>query len=152
MKAQLYKHCSIATVLLMVFISVFLLPAGVSAETYPSKPINLLVAFAPGGKPGRYNASSGKKSRAIPGSTFCHRQQRRSQWGGSSGNRSQSKTGRLSIGWMHECWVGWNTTVPSCCVQAQRFYPDHALWSSPIRIDRQRRCPLENHERVYRIC
>jgi len=49
MKAQLYKHCSIATVLLVVIISVFLLPAGVSAETYPSKPINLLVAFAPGG-------------------------------------------------------------------------------------------------------
>jgi tripartite-type tricarboxylate transporter receptor subunit TctC len=49
MKNQPYGYWSVATALLATIVSLFVLPAWLSAQTYPSKPINLLASFAPGG-------------------------------------------------------------------------------------------------------
>lgn len=49
MKNSVYKHRNIAIIFFMIALSLILTPTWLSAQTYPTKPINLLVAFAPGG-------------------------------------------------------------------------------------------------------
>lgn len=49
MRSRTFGYRSIAIAFLAITISLFALPVWVSAQTYPSRPINLLVGFAPGG-------------------------------------------------------------------------------------------------------
>lgn len=71
MRTRSYVRCSIVIGLLAAAVSLFTLPAWVSAQTYPSKPINLLVGFAPGGSLDTTMRLLAKKAEAFLGQPFA---------------------------------------------------------------------------------
>jgi tripartite-type tricarboxylate transporter receptor subunit TctC len=71
MKTKSYGHCSIAIALVAFIVSLSVLPAWVSAQTYPSKPINLLVSFAPGGSLDTTMRMLAKKAEKYLGQPFA---------------------------------------------------------------------------------